>query len=566
LNQDDFRKLLATPRPPRHNDSDGSAIPITAPKRNAGAAIFAQPRSMRKKNFNKAKKEEEIETVPQTPYRDRAAERRQQELAAAESEAPVGFSVAKAADDYSQLSTEELLKRTQAERDQELDAKQLYEQSKYLGGDVDHTHLVKGLDYALLQKVRKDLEHRNKEKNRDTDEEMEDGNDNEDEELDDHAQDDTLGLMDKRNFRTVMARNIVEIAVQQSANDKQMQRTDLFESGRMAYVFELADEVGNYTDPFAIPTSVIRSKADMAAKISSRGGWSEENQSEADFVIEKVSQVMAGVRRGKSDNLTKHQQAATLTKATQLISEPVAMSEDGFDGDIFADVGRDYQLDESHVSTTETSETLPPATKMERGGYFQGLANNDDDEMAEAADAATDNAVNALLTKATRTLPTKKMKYSHDNDVSAPISASTSILNMDADEADIDMFGLSSSALPTSFEEHKRAVAAYESGDSSDNDEENENDSATQMMDQGTNRNKKAQLTRWDFDTEEEWQKYKDSIEIHPKSAFQFGVKLGDGRKRNRERKGMTEKQKLDREYQKVKNIMSQKYGKTLDK
>ena len=28
------------------------------------------------------------------------------------------------------------------------------EDSKYLGGDVDHTHLVKGLDFALLQKVR----------------------------------------------------------------------------------------------------------------------------------------------------------------------------------------------------------------------------------------------------------------------------------------------------------------------------------------------------------------------------------------------------------------------------
>lgn len=27
------------------------------------------------------------------------------------------------------------------------------EDSKYLGGDLDHTHLVKGLDYALLQKV-----------------------------------------------------------------------------------------------------------------------------------------------------------------------------------------------------------------------------------------------------------------------------------------------------------------------------------------------------------------------------------------------------------------------------
>jgi len=31
---------------------------------------------------------------------------------------------------------------------------QLIEQSKYLGGDLKHTHLVKGLDYALLQKIR----------------------------------------------------------------------------------------------------------------------------------------------------------------------------------------------------------------------------------------------------------------------------------------------------------------------------------------------------------------------------------------------------------------------------
>ena len=35
--------------------------------------------------------------------------------------------------------------------------KQLIQESKFLGGDMEHTHLVKGLDYALLQKVRKKL-------------------------------------------------------------------------------------------------------------------------------------------------------------------------------------------------------------------------------------------------------------------------------------------------------------------------------------------------------------------------------------------------------------------------
>merc|ERR1719311_158313 len=32
------------------------------------------------------------------------------------------------------------------------------EESKYLGGDASHTHLVKGLDFALLSKVRNEVE------------------------------------------------------------------------------------------------------------------------------------------------------------------------------------------------------------------------------------------------------------------------------------------------------------------------------------------------------------------------------------------------------------------------
>jgi hypothetical protein len=31
--------------------------------------------------------------------------------------------------------------------------RQQIQESKFLGGDMEHTHLVKGLDYALLQKV-----------------------------------------------------------------------------------------------------------------------------------------------------------------------------------------------------------------------------------------------------------------------------------------------------------------------------------------------------------------------------------------------------------------------------
>ena len=34
---------------------------------------------------------------------------------------------------------------------------QIIEESKFLGGDIEHTHLVKGLDYALLHKVKAEI-------------------------------------------------------------------------------------------------------------------------------------------------------------------------------------------------------------------------------------------------------------------------------------------------------------------------------------------------------------------------------------------------------------------------
>src|ERR1044072_192718 len=70
-------------------------------------------------------------------YRDRAAERR-----------------TGANPDYHE--TEQILKALN--NSETLEAKLVYEQSKYLGGDTEHTHLVKGLDFALLNKVRNEIQ------------------------------------------------------------------------------------------------------------------------------------------------------------------------------------------------------------------------------------------------------------------------------------------------------------------------------------------------------------------------------------------------------------------------
>lgn len=39
----------------------------------------------------------------------------------------------------------------------------MIQESKFLGGDMEHTHLVKGLDYALLQKVRSEIHSKEQE-------------------------------------------------------------------------------------------------------------------------------------------------------------------------------------------------------------------------------------------------------------------------------------------------------------------------------------------------------------------------------------------------------------------
>ncbi|KAJ2472796.1 hypothetical protein GGI02_001330 [Coemansia sp. RSA 2322] len=68
---------------------------------------------------------------PAATYRDRAAERRQGERG-----------------EYGE--SELLLRHLSSE------GMSAYEQSKFLGGDVAHTHLVKGLDFLLLRKVREE--------------------------------------------------------------------------------------------------------------------------------------------------------------------------------------------------------------------------------------------------------------------------------------------------------------------------------------------------------------------------------------------------------------------------
>ncbi|KAK2651249.1 hypothetical protein Ddye_018738 [Dipteronia dyeriana] len=106
------------------------------------------------------------------------------------------------------------------------------EKSKYLGGDVEHTHLVNGLDYALLNKVRSETV-----KKPYTGDDA-DGNarsSKEDQQL---------------SFRTAIAKSVYQLTVKLQTVIK---TNEMFLTGRMSFIFNMDND---------IPTTLHRSKAD----------------------------------------------------------------------------------------------------------------------------------------------------------------------------------------------------------------------------------------------------------------------------------------------------------------
>lgn len=111
----------------------------------------------------------------------------------------------------------------------------------------------------------------------------------------------------------------------------------------------------------------------------------------------------------------------------------------------------------------------------------------------------------------------------------------------DAREKDPNFISESYSECYPGYQEYNREVV-----DSDDEDD-------LSKMDMGGRA--KGRLHRWDFETEEEWATYNEQKEAMPKAAFQFGVKMQDGRKTRKQNKD----QKLTNELHKINKILARK-------
>ncbi|KNC86415.1 hypothetical protein SARC_01421 [Sphaeroforma arctica JP610] len=313
LSNSDFRKLMMTPAVGGKSSFDSFKAPLA---KTSGVSIKGVSASKQKyKEYYKQKEKEKKEH--DAKYRDRAAERRKTE------DADVVDDPTQEHSNYNMFGADGQSATSAELRNAEI------ERTRYLGGDVEHTHLVRGLDYALLQKVKSDITQEDEGKG-------EDGGDRAAE---------TKGVdAEAVQVKSAMARNLMRTAFDTTSRYR---KNESFRPGRMAYKFTLTSVYGGMEND--IPTTLLRSAEEM------KGKQKITQTTTNDLVIEKLASIFLAVRQGARSLSTKEGKQKKSKdkhgrergskhppneKATAHTAAVKSAEED--DEDIFADVGKDY--------------------------------------------------------------------------------------------------------------------------------------------------------------------------------------------------------------------------------
>lgn len=505
MTNEDFRKLMMTPRVAAGGvnvtSSGISATPAFTKPKVPEKVDDSDPNSARKKKksyYAQLKKaEEEREKELAKKYRDRARERRDGLNKDYDEQAELQSTTA----DYRAVAPDAKVGEDYAER-----RKLVIQESKYLGGDMEHTHLVKGLDYALLEKVKAEITSKEQEEE-ELESVLKQKSEKKDEELVDEEQ---------MDFRTKMGRNIYR----QLFCRKLPERNELFLPGRMAYVVDLEDD---FTES-DVPTTLIRSKADCPSLESTT------TMTNNDIVINKLTQILSYLRQGRRDRKKRKDRGKTKDDEKMKL---------GADEGIY---GADTLL--SSLSVKPDRRDRRDKSDHDRNdrdrkkSYFEKPAEDDDR-----------NADVKLPTSAKELVKSINERFSKSwGGTAGMMDAAEKTSKQDKDSKVISR--LKSRTEIDSYAECYPGM--MESADAID-DSDDEVDYT--KMDQG---NKKGPVGRWDFDTQEEYSSYMSTKEALPKAAFQYGVKMADGRK-TRRTGPKDEKKELDREWQKIQNIIAKR-------
>lgn len=322
LSNADFRRLLETPRP-------------GAGKKEAGE----------KKKRPKGVKPQKPKPGPEgdaddAGYRDRAAERRK------------GVNA-----DFDAIPEDlaNILQGGQGGLN-----KLSYEESKFLGGDIAHTHLVKGLDFALLQKIRAEQEAKRRAG----------GEESSDEEEVPAA---PLQPQEPAKFATPLGR-----AVHAFFFDPKQRRTrgdvaQMFLPRRTAFVYEMEDPLGP-----DLPTMLRRSKEDCPKVHETVLGAVDGS------VLERIAKIMSYMSMAGGKKKIKKKDKLQLLQGIHADGDKPAKPELGSTNGITA---------RSPAGMAGTAGAAAGGGSTAGAALPSGAASGDDDDGDIFADAGTDYVV-----------------------------------------------------------------------------------------------------------------------------------------------------------------------------
>ncbi|KAL4420939.1 hypothetical protein ABPG77_001422 [Micractinium sp. CCAP 211/92] len=362
LSNADFRALLATPRP---GAGGGGAVGGDGNKEKKKPKKPKPGPGFKPGGKLGVAKEGEEEEGPQ--YRDRAAERR------------------KGLNTEFEGVPEDLVGLLAGQGD----ARGIsYEDSKYLGGDVAHTHLVKGLDFALLQKVRAEQEAQKRAGGEAA------SDDEEGPVLAKPVQ--VAASQQPLTFHTPLGRAVHAFFFDPKQRGPGVPVAELFLPRRTAFVYELED-------PGApdVPTTLRRSKEDCPKPQETAMGVLDHG------VLGRIAKIMSymTLQGGGKKKLKRREREALLQQHGIALQGQLKHQQDGAagapspggqgdsaqqqpqgggaaqppkpvddDDDIFGDAGTDYEPTIKDEKKKAAAAAAAEGGGQQRGGYFGGSA------------------------------------------------------------------------------------------------------------------------------------------------------------------------------------------------
>lgn len=353
--------------------------------------------------------------------------------------------------------------------------------------------------------------------------------------------------------RTILAKNIVRHVFKPDT----AKVNELFFPGRMAYVMELEEEAES-----DIPTTTIRSKKDIAMNEQ------KATLSTNDIVINKLTQILSYLRAGSRNKKKKKDKLGMMDSVIKQEKDDLPIYDDLTDYKLKKEDGLDRRDDRRDRRDDYRDRRDDYRDRGEEDRRFDRDRNRNRDRRGRdrddryydrdgdrfGRDERRDRRDGEESAKRSYFDTPAEEEREHKGGFSA--QDKQMIKNLLKKEGEKDKSKEEAGSLMASDYGYAECYPGLMEMEDAIGDSDEETDYS--KMDMG---NKKGPVGRWDFDTPEEYSDYMSSREALPKAAFQYGMKMSDGRKTRGKIGQKNEKAKLDKEWNQISALIEKRKG-----